>query len=384
MDDEKKAPEIRFEGHTEPWEHYHLSSIANATYGGGTPSTSRAEYWNGNIPWIQSSDIKEHNVTSAFARKSITTKGLESSAAKLVPANSIAVVTRVGVGKLCILPFEYATSQDMFSLSKLTIDINYGAYSIYTMLQAELNAVQGTSIKGITKDELLSKSILVPNSLDEQAAIGSFFRNLDDTIASKKQQYEQTANIKKAMLEKMFPKNGADAPEIRFEGFAEPWELKYLDEILTVNTGRDYKHLESGEIPVYGTGGYMLSVNGWLSDVDGVGIGRKGTIDKPQYLKAPFWAVDTLFFLTASKDIDLVFLFAMAQRINWKTYNEATSLPSLSKTVIEKIAQFFPSYSEQVAIGNFFRSLDNLIESQREELEKLQNVKSACLSKMLV
>lgn len=134
------------------------------------------------MSWIQSSDLNEHQVSDISAKKKITETGLKNSASKLVPANSIAVVTRVGVGKLAFMPFEYATSQDFLSLSKLKVDEWFGVYSLYKKLQSELHAVQGTSIKGITKEELLSKNIMVPVGIDEQFKIGSFFKNLDTLI----------------------------------------------------------------------------------------------------------------------------------------------------------------------------------------------------------
>ena len=109
------------------------------------------------------------------------------------------------------------------------------------------------------------------------------------------------------------------------------WEQRKWKEIMLVNSGRDYKHLNEGKIPVYGTGGYMLSVDKSLSNIDAIGIGRKGTIDKPQYLSAPFWTVDTLFFMTPLKRTNLKFLYALSQNINWKKYDESTGLPSLSK-----------------------------------------------------
>ena len=104
-------------------------------------------------------------------------------------------------------------------------------------------------------------------------------------------------------------------PDLRFPEFIndEGWTVKVLDDILFVNSGKDYKHLGLGDIPVYGTGGYMLSVDDKLSEIDAVGIGRKGTIDKPQYLKAPFWTVDTLFFLTNKEGYDIQFLYYPAR-----------------------------------------------------------------------
>ena len=102
------------------------------------------------------------------------------------------------------------------------------------------------------------------------------------------------------------------APRLRFRGFQEDWELCKLKEIVDVRSGRDYKHLGSGNIPVYGTGGYMLSVSEALSyDEDAIGIGRKGTINNPYILKAPFWTVDTLFYAIPKNNFDLNFIYSI-------------------------------------------------------------------------
>ena len=147
--------------------------MAEKTYGGGTPTTSNEAYWNGDIPWIQSSDVVDGKLFGVEPRKHITRDGLNNSATQLVPENSIAIITRVGVGKLAFMPFSYATSQDFLSLSKLNADPLFAVYVCYKKLQSELNAVQGTSIKGITKDELLAKTIMAPK-YNEQQQIGSF------------------------------------------------------------------------------------------------------------------------------------------------------------------------------------------------------------------
>ena len=122
-------------------------------------------------------------------RKHITQDGLNNSATQLVPENSIAIITRVGVGKLVFMPFSYTTSQDFLSLSKLNTEPFFTVYACYKKLQSELNAVQGTSIKGITKDELLAKKIMVPKYAEQQK-IGAFFRNLDNLIALHQREHE--------------------------------------------------------------------------------------------------------------------------------------------------------------------------------------------------
>ena len=199
-----RVPEIRFAGFTDDWEQRKVSAIASDTRGGGTPATSNETYWSGDIPWIQSSDLSEGKLFGVEPRKYISRDGLNNSATQLVPENSIAVVTRVGVGKLAFMPFSYTTSQDFLSLCKLQTEPHFTVYALYQMLQGELQAVQGTSIKGMTKDDLLSKSIFAPKDEVEQQQLGSYFRTLDTLITLHQRKLEKLKKIKSAMLEKMF------------------------------------------------------------------------------------------------------------------------------------------------------------------------------------
>lgn len=170
------------------WEQRKVGELASDTYGGGTPATSNADFWNGSIPWIQSSDLIEHQVFGVSPKKYISKVAVASSTTKVVPENSLAIITRVGVGKLAVMQFPYATSQDFLSLSKLKTDILFTAYLLYKKLQSELNSVQGTSIKGITKDELLAKIVAVPER-KEQEAISAYFHALDHLITLHQREY---------------------------------------------------------------------------------------------------------------------------------------------------------------------------------------------------
>lgn len=166
---------------TPTWEQRKLGELAERTYGGGTPTTSNGEFWNGDIPWIQSSDISDGKLFDVIPRKHISRKGLNNSATQLIPEKSIAIITRVGVGKLAFMPFSYATSQDFLSLSSLKNEPYFTVFALYKKLQADLNSVQGTSIKGITKDELLAKEIAVPD-YKEQEKIGKLLKQFDTLI----------------------------------------------------------------------------------------------------------------------------------------------------------------------------------------------------------
>ena len=172
-------------------------------------------------------------------------------------------------------------------------------------------------------------------------------------------------------------------PKIRFKGYTEEWEQRKLGELVDVCSGRDYKHLSEGTIPVYGTGGYMLSVNAALSyDRDAIGIGRKGTIDRPYILKAPFWTVDTLFYAIPREKVDLNFAFDSFQNIDWKKKDESTGVPSLSKTAINDIDVLAPKHGEQQTIGKFFAAIDHLITLHQRKYEETQKLKKYMLQKM--
>ena len=199
----ESVPRYRFKGFTDTWEQRELRDIVGKTYGGGTPKTNINEYWNGEIPWIQSSNLLEHELFNANIQKHISKTGLQKSAAQLVPKNSIAVVSHVGVGKLVFMPFEYTTSQDFISLSELKTEPFFTCYILYKRLQSDIHIVQGSAIKGITKTDLLSKKIKMPKIL-EQEKIGAALKKFDCLITFYQRKYNTYYSLKKSLLQKMF------------------------------------------------------------------------------------------------------------------------------------------------------------------------------------
>ncbi|MEJ7540959.1 restriction endonuclease subunit S [Staphylococcus intermedius] len=173
-----------------------------------------------------------------------------------------------------------------------------------------------------------------------------------------------------------------NVPELRFPEFEGEWDGRYLNEILEVKSGKDYKHLEKGDYPVYGTGGYMLSVSDFLYEGEAIGIGRKGTINKPYLLKGPFWTVDTLFYCVPKKENDVHFILNLFKTINWKIYDESTGVPSLSKLSINKIYKRVPENKEQQKIGDFFSKLDRQIELEEQKLALLEEQKKGYMQKI--
>lgn len=152
----------------------------------------------------------------------------------------------------------------------------------------------------------------------------------------------------------------------------EDWKVTKLRNIIKLGNGRDYKHLQVGEIPVYGTGGIMTYVNDYLFDGKTVGIGRKGSIDKPVLLNGKFWTVDTLFYIKEFFDVDVDYVFNLFQSINWMKYNEATGLPSLSQNNILNIEIGLPKLDEQKKIAEVLSTWDKGIQETGSIIKRLE------------
>ena len=178
-------------------------------------------------------------------------------------------------------------------------------------------------------------------------------------------------------------------PALRFPEFqdTEGWKEYKLKNLCEIGNGKDYKHLSSGNIPLYGSGGYMTSVDDFLYDGESVCIGRKGTIDKPIFLTGKFWTVDTLFYTHSFNNCLPKFLYLIFQKINWYKYNEAGGIPSLSKTTIGEINVFAPvgkkgELKEQQKIADCLSSLDELIEATTQKVETLKEHKKGLMQRL--
>lgn len=202
--DGEKTPELRFPGFTDAWEQRKLGDVVEKCYGGGTPQTSVEEYWTGNIPWLQSSNLVDDDVQSVKIEKYISKEAIDKSAAKMIPSHSIAIVTRVGIGKLVLMDESYTTSQDFLSLSNVMLEKQFMLYALYLLLKNEKRKGQGTSIKGITKEALLGKSIRFPKTSIEQHQIGNFVKLFDSLISLHQRKLDHLKELKKGLLQQMF------------------------------------------------------------------------------------------------------------------------------------------------------------------------------------
>ena len=232
----KKVPELRFKGFTDDWEERKLGELSNIV-GGGTPSTSNSEYWDGDIDWYAPAEIGEQRYVSK-SKKTITELGLKKSSARILPVGTVLFTSRAGIGNTAILGKEATTNQGFQSIvpnpNKLD---SYFIYSRTNELKryGEVTGAGSTFVE-VSGKQMSKMSIMIPE-LSEQKKIGSFFEQLDNTIALHQRKLDLLKEQKKGYLQKMFPKNGAKVPELRFAGFADDWEERKLGELSNIVGG---------------------------------------------------------------------------------------------------------------------------------------------------
>ncbi|RBO15295.1 MULTISPECIES: restriction endonuclease subunit S [Pantoea] len=395
MSVDNKVPEIRFKGFSGAWEEKGLGTDVAEILGGGTPSTSISEFWDGDIDWYSPTEIGS-NVYAEGSQKKITALGLKNSSAKILPAdNTVLFTSRAGIGDMAILARPGATNQGFQSF---IVKEGFSPYFIYSagkqIKDFALKHASGSTFLEISGKQLGRMKILMPSS-EEQIAIGNYFQKLDALINQHQKKYDKLSNIKKAMLEKMFPKQGETIPDIRFKGFSGEWEEKAICDLFTVTRGNVLSATKTSPIPTlykrYPVYSSQTKNNGLM-----------GFYDKYLFENAITWTTDganagTVNFRDGkfySTNVNGVLLSdegyankAIAEILNKEAWRHVSHVgnPKLMNNVMSAIKITIPnSVEEQTAIGSYFQKLDNLINQHQQQITKLNNIKQACLNKMFV
>ena len=173
--------------------------------------------------------------------------------------------------------------------------------------------------------------------------------------------------------------------QTRLPGFDGEWEFKRLGDILTVRHGRSQHGITvpDGDYPILASGGEIGRTNSFIYDMPSVLIGRKGTIDSPKYVDSPFWTVDTLFYTEISREAYAKFVFYKFVMIRWRSYNEASGVPSLNAKTIESIEIKTPHITEQTAIAAVLSDMDAELASLEQRLTKTRALKQGMMQELL-
>ena len=196
--DKCNVPHLRFPEFRGEWDSFKLVELGKFI-GGGTPSSSNLSFWTGSIPWISSSDIKENNINNISISRYITEEAIEKSATKYCPAPVILIVSRVGVGKVALSHTSLCTSQDFCNIIEIKCHPVFLSYNLLRTMKRKSREVQGTSIKGITSDELQKIRVFIPKNKDEQNKISNFLTLLDERIATQNKIIEKLQSLIKGL-----------------------------------------------------------------------------------------------------------------------------------------------------------------------------------------
>ena len=254
--------------------------------------------------------------------------------------------------------------------------------------QNELDSRKSTSAQpGIYLGDLSEVPIVFTTNLDEQTKIGDYFNNLDHLITLHQQKITLLTKLKKAMLEKMFPKKGTVIPEFRFNGFANAWEQRKLSDVVdSVDTGKSKfdKEGSSGEYPILGSTSVIGYDDEYDYEEDFILTARVGANAGSLYRHAGKVKIsDNTVFIQASQNIE--FLYQLLIRFDIKRLSFGTGQPLVKASELKRLELMMPTdMEEQMRIGVYFKNLDHLITLHQRKLDMLKKLKSACLSEMFI
>lgn len=253
-----------------------------------------------------------------------------------------------------------------------------------------LPLMQGTKVLSISKTAIKNTVIYYPE-FDEQKQIGEFFQNIDTLINANQNKLDKLKNIKKACLEKMFPRRGATTPEIRFKGFSGEWEEKKIKDLCSITTGNSNTQDQTpeGKYPFYIRSDKAVRSDKYLYDCEAVLTIGDGNIGKVfHYVNGKFDLHQRVYKMADFKNIDGKYFFYYFSSMFYERAMMMTAKATVDSVRLEMISEmdiYKPELlKEQVAIAAFFTQIDNLISKNEQQLDKLKNIKKACLEKMFV
>lgn len=406
----RRAPALRFKGFDDEWKVKSLGKIATM-FAGGTPLSSVGEYYGGDISWVSISDMTSAGKYILETEKKLTLLGFESCSAKMFPENTLLFAMYASIGKCCISPCPVASSQAILGIHKLKgVEIEFLYQELVARESEFVKMGQTGSQANLSKQIVENISIYLP-SLPEQRKIGACFRALDGLIAGREEALGKLLDLKKAMLERMFPQGARRVPEVRFKGFDDEWEVKSLGKIATRITRKNTKLESDLPLTISAEHGLINQCEYFNNRVAPANVANYYLINNGEFAYnksasdgSPFGAVKRLDRYAQGVLSTLYIVFGLKPgQVDSEYVARFFDTPLWHEDVAERAEEgarchgllnitaddFFEtkiripvSKSEQRKIGAYFQALDGLIAARREEVGKLKELKKAMLGRM--
>ena len=389
------VPHLRFPEFSGEWDSFKFVELGKFI-GGGTPSSSNLSFWTGSIPWISSSDIKEDNINNISISRYITEDAIEKSATKYCPAPVILIVSRVGVGKVALSHTSLCTSQDFCNIIDIKCHPVFLSYNLLRTMKRKSREVQGTSIKGITSDELQKIRVFIPKNKDEQNKISNLLTLLDERIATQNKIIEKLQSLIKGLSQQLLSSEN-------------DWILYRLDDLAQIKSGYSgtqvsyqtpYKvsrieTISKHCIDIQRIGyvecipeSYRLNVGNILfSNINSIQyIGNTAYLDKDYGLYHGMNLLRIIPNTTIVRPRFLHLLLCTDWAINhFQTIcNKAVSQASINQTALGKSRFPIPPMSVQQQICSMFELTERKLDNEQEYISCLQQQKRYLLQKMFI
>ena len=401
MKGKSNTPAIRFKGFNDDWEQRKLGECAGFRRGSFPQPYGNKEWYDGEgaMPFVQVADVADDMKLVDDTKQKISK--LAQPMSVYADKGSVLVTLQGSIGRVAITQYGAFVDRTVLIFDKYNQDIDktFWAYIIKEKFIDEARKAPGGTIKTITKEALSDFDLMLPN-YDEQKKLGAFLVSIDNLITLHQRKLEKLQNIKKSMLEKMFPQNGSNVPEIRFKGFTDAWEQRKVGDFMSESRELGHKGdiAHKMTVKLWGKGVYEKNDTGSANTQYFTRHAGQFIYSKLDFLNCAFGVVpDELESLETTADVPAFdcdgvnpyFMFYMA--IQPSFYEKNGMLADGSRKAKRIHANTFlnmpfmvPTLEEQNKIVNLLNVLDDLITLHQRKLEKLQNIKKSMLEKMFV
>lgn len=385
-DNQAKYPQLRFKGFTDPWVQRKLNEVSDIY--DGTHQTPK--YQDDGVMFLSVENIK-----TLTSNKFISREAFEDEF-KIRPQRGDVLMTRIGdIGTANVVETDedlaYYVNLALFKSEELNpYFLQASIHAPFVQDQIWKRTLHIAFPKKINKNEIGQVPINVP-TLAEQTKVGSFFKQLDDTIALHQRKLAKLKELKQGYLQKMFPQNGSKFPQLRFAGFADAWEERRLKDVVEkqIKGKAQFEKLAPGEVEYLDTsrlnGGQAILTNG-LKDVtlDDILILWDGSKAGTVYHGFEGALGSTLKAYRTSANSKFVYQYLKRHQDNIYNNYRTPNIPHVQKDFLNAFTISVPVSDEQEKIGSFFKQLDDTIDLHQRKLEKLQELKKGYLQKMFL